>query len=121
MHPHSFSPHFTLDACVLAAIVRDHGDVDDHAVVARPRVRDSSWATSASGNPNRLSSCTSRIGGAHVGDDRDAALGAGWKDSPHAIDEQRVETRLWIRRFRELRERNRALGQALEDEIEFPS
>ena len=58
-----------------------------------------------------------RIRGSHVGDQRHAAPVARREHGLHAFAKKGIEAGLWIARLRLLRQRDRALGQALEHEV----
>jgi len=58
-----------------------------------------------------------RVGCAHIGDDARALLQADWQYSPHALGQQRVKAFVGVLLTFELRQRNGALGQALEHEV----
>ena len=58
-----------------------------------------------------------RVRRAHVGDDLDALRGADRQHGLHALLEQRVVALRWVGHARLLRDRDRALGEALEREV----
>ena len=58
-----------------------------------------------------------RIGGAHVGQDLDSLCRTDSEHGLHSIDQQRVIAERSIAHLRLLRDGDRALGQALEDEV----
>ena len=57
-----------------------------------------------------------RIGGAEISNDRDAVLDAGLEDRPDEARELRLIAPFGILPARDLRERERALGESLEDQ-----
>jgi hypothetical protein len=68
---------------------------------------------------HRLAGCQ-RIGRAHIRNDGSALLDAGRQDRVHALLQQGVVTELRIAAAPQLRQRDRAFGQALEHQrIEF--
>ena len=62
-----------------------------------------------------------RIGGAEVADDADAVPQAARQDGPQQSIEQRLVAALGVLAARELRERERALGERLEDQERRPA
>src|SRR6202011_5122530 len=58
-----------------------------------------------------------RVGGAHIGDDADAAAQAFRQHRAHALDEAGIVAELGVVQLGQRLARYRALGQALEDEI----
>ncbi len=58
-----------------------------------------------------------RVGGAHVADDADVALDAGRQDQRHAVMQARRVAQFRVAAARQIFARDRALGEAFEDEV----
>ena len=110
----SFSAETGSPVSAIGEVSRHHHVVD---VVARHRRDRQAQAAEALRKLPRARPGARGVGRAHVGDDRDASFPTCRQDGLQATLEHRVEPARRILRARLLRQRDRPLGEALENQI----